>query len=213
MEKKYKRDITKPVRIFFNAEWVQFWDSSLVALSFVSDCYGTFNAQFLDYEKNHITEWEQKNIIDTMVFTSEGKKYIRTNQTWIESNSETPPYSVDIADNKSVISRSLVKWFDQFGEIELWGDHVSQPWVLLKSLIDGHTIEHIMPGGIVQVPFDICTLFKMNGIDPLINRYEFVDHKLGKEFITTREDSTPYSSPSIIKDCYEKLTKEVLESV
>jgi hypothetical protein len=61
-----------------------------------------------------------------------------------------------------------------------------------------------IPKNIYHIPFDLATLFKVNGIDPDISRKEFsgID-----QYFTYREHNALWDA-RVIKACYEKLMSE-----
>lgn len=66
----------------------------------------------------------------------------------------------------------------------------------------GHAFN--IPKNICYIPFDICTLFKIKGIDPDINREEFAfGNNIPKE---AKKHNSLWDS-IVIKHCYEKLIK------
>ena len=56
-----------------------------------------------------------------------------------------------------------------------------------------------MPDNVCYIPFDICTLFKIKGIDPDINREEFINNS-----IKGKKHNSLYDA-KVIRACYKKL--------
>jgi len=56
-----------------------------------------------------------------------------------------------------------------------------------------------------MIPFDICTLMKIKGIDPDINREKFALN--GKDVPNNVAKHNSLWDAKIIKKCYEKLIK------
>lgn len=97
------------------------------------------------------------------------------------------------------IKSELEKWLNQFSckrdrngdgncdihperfngcpKLEIWSDCLSYDWVLFNNIF-GHAFN--IPNNINYIPFDICTMFKILGINPDINREELVSKNLNK---------------------------------
>jgi hypothetical protein len=97
-----------------------------------------------------------------------------------------------------MIKNRLEKWLSQFDSIEIWSDCLSYDWVLFCQIF-GHAFS--IPKNVYYIPFDICTLFKLKGIDPDISREIFAF------------DGIPYGNSKhnslwdaqVIKMCFDKL--------
>jgi len=76
----------------------------------------------------------------------------------------------------------------------MWSDCLAYDWVLFNDLF-GHAFN--IPKNVYYIPFDICTLFKLKGIDPDINREEFAGMQGAKH--------NALHDAKVIKACYEKL--------
>jgi hypothetical protein len=91
--------------------------------------------------------------------------------------------------------------------IEIWSDCLAYDWVLFCGLFGGAMK---LPSFIDYIPYDICTLFKVRGIDPDINREDFcgikMDGKVGFKHNSLWD-------ANVIKGCYEKLMSPQYTSV
>jgi len=56
-----------------------------------------------------------------------------------------------------------------------------------------------IPKNVYYIPFDICTMFKLKGVDPDISREEFIGNSVDGEKHNALYDA------KVIKACYEKL--------
>jgi hypothetical protein len=83
-----------------------------------------------------------------------------------------------------------------YKHVEIWSDCLAYDWVLFNQLW-GHAFN--IPKNVYYIPFDICTLFKIKGIDPDINREEFAEIQEKPEKHNALWDA------KVIKACYEKL--------
>jgi hypothetical protein len=97
----------------------------------------------------------------------------------------------------SVIKHQLLQWLEQFEQIEIWSDCLSYDWVLFCELF-GHAFK--IPENVYYIPFDICTMFKLKGIDPDINRETFLG-------IKDRDKHNALADAITIKNCFHKLNE------
>lgn len=80
-------------------------------------------------------------------------------------------------------------------QIEMWSDCLAYDWVLFCELFGGAMS---IPPIVYYIPFDLCTLMKMKGVDPDISREEFAEV----------EETIKHHAcldAQVIKACYEKL--------
>lgn len=176
------------MKIFFDTEFTGLHkDTTLISIGLISDEGFIFYAEFNDYDKSQIDGWLQTNVIDNLLL--DGKEMV-----------DVTPFKTICCGNKEFIKKHLLKWLD-FGEkIEIWSDCLAYDWVLFNDIF-GHAI-YDKPKDIYYIPFDICTLFKIKGIDPDISREEYVEmHNLENKHNALHD-------ARIIKECYEKLMKE-----
>jgi hypothetical protein len=176
-------------KIFFDCEFTGLHkDTTLISIGLISDCGKTFYAEFTDYNKGQIDDWLKQNVIKKLKYQNE---FIRLHHD----------NSVAICDNTQEIRKNLEWWFSQFEQVEIWSDCLSYDWVLFNNIF-GTAFD--IPKNIYYIPFDICTLFKMKGIDPDISREEFA--KQGKEeWFAEAEKHNALFDAKIIKMCYDKL--------
>jgi len=90
--------------------------------------------------------------------------------------------------------------------VEIWSDCLAYDWVLFNDIF-GHAFN--IPKNIYYIPFDICTLFKMKGVDPDIDREEFADGWISTEGKLINPDlinkHNALWDAIIIKACYDRL--------
>lgn len=200
-------------KIFFDTEFTGLHkNTTLVSIGFVADGGQSFYAEFTDYDKSQVDEWIKKNVIEKLQMTHKITASCGSYEDW---ESETRPHSYfgnalgfALAEKNMeqfkcigktpMVRDRLEKWFAQFGPVEIWSDCLSYDWVLFNNIFgDAFSI----PKNIYYIPFDICTLFKVKGIDPDINREEFSElPDLGLKH-NAKWDA------KVIKTCYDKLEK------
>lgn len=190
------------MKIFLDTEFTGLHqNTTLISLGLVSECEKTFYAEFTDYDKSQVDDWLRDNVIANLIF-SKGKKFTQLNGddgvigdlcTAYMSKSNG---SVECLSNKRGVKLNLIEWFEQFDDVEIWSDCLSYDWVLFNNIF-GHAFN--LPKNIYYIPFDICTMFKLKGIDPDISREEFINNSVDGKKHNALHDA------KVIKACYEKL--------
>ena len=199
------------MRCFLDTEFTGLHqETTLISLGIVSDDGRTFYAEFNDYAQDQVDEWLRDNVIQHLKFKppeeDEDEYFV-----WGSRGS-----SVDVRGSRKDIAQYLADWFQDmlggpvswvdYGQkmtkkeitepvIEIWSDCLSYDWVLFNQLW-GHAFN--IPKCIYYIPFDICTLFKLKGIDPDINR---------EEFAKMTKDAAKHNAlwdAQVIKACYER---------
>lgn len=188
-------------KIFFDTEFTSLSKSAdLISIGCVSETGETFYAEFSDIDVSLLDQWIVKNVLSNC-------KYINSNTL---NDNELYMYdkiskSTECFGNKVFVKQKLIDWLNQFENqgVEMWGDCLQYDWVLFNDLWDNALKA---PAFLFYIPFDICTLFKLKGIDPNINREEFVGIKPDKNI---KKHNSLWDS-FIIKKCYEKLNKDYM---
>lgn len=149
-------------KVFFDTEFTGLHqNTTLVSIGLVSECGKTFYAELTDYDKTQIDDWLQNNVIDKLYLTEhDNAAYL---QNWT------------LKSDTQAVKEALTAWFSQFDKVEIWSDCLSYDWVLFNQIF-GHAFS--IPKNIYYIPFDICTLFKAQGIDPDISREEFAGNMI-----------------------------------
>ncbi|MGX4584045.1 3'-5' exoribonuclease domain-containing protein [Paenibacillus chitinolyticus] len=172
------------MKVFFDTEFTGLHqNTTLISIGLISEDGKTFYAEFTDYDKSQVDDWLQTNVINNLIVHAERDRYYR-----ITDNDSI------IKDNSNVIASRMEEWLSQFEQVEIWSDCLSYDWVLFNQLF-GHAFN--IPKNVYYIPFDICTLMKVKGVDPDINREEFA----GIE----GEKHNALHDARVIKACYEKL--------
>jgi len=193
------------MKIFFDCEFTGLRKhATLISIGLISEDGRTFYAEFNDYNQAQVNEWIQDNVIRNLIFkpTKEGEQ-----EPYIKSKFKNEIWNIEMCGNSASIATELMEWLLQFDEVEIWGDCLTYDWVLLCELFDG---AFGIPGNVYYIPFDICTLFKVKGIDPDINREEFVfKGQAGDGDLRAWKDKkhNALCDADIIKRCYKKLIK------
>jgi len=174
-------------KIFFDTKFTEMrQNATLISIGLISESGQTFYAELNDYDKNQIDESTKEKLI----YKDEDNKeiYIR----------DDDKYSVTLKCNKEKLQFELNRWFQQFEEVEMWGDCLAYDWVLFCEIFGGASN---IPKNIYHIPFDLSTLFKEKEINPNIIReyYAFDD-----ECIETPTACALWNA-KVTRACYDKL--------
>lgn len=196
-------------KLFFDTEFTGLHqNTTLVSLGIVSEKGDLFYAEFTDYDKSQIDDWLQTNVIDKLVLNEEGTNYLDAYygcQTLVKGDKELIKIRLEEWFNNEYLYRDTDKY-------EMWSDCLAYDWVLFNQIF-GHAFN--IPKNVYYIPFDICTLFKIKGIDPDISREEFVKEELEKytqinselPFRFLGEKHNALWDAVVIQECYSKLIK------
>jgi hypothetical protein len=164
--------------------------TTLISIGLISECGKTFYAEFNDYDCSQVDEWLQKNVIKSLKYNGIFQKLEETKE------------SISYKSTTEKIKTKLTTWLEQFGEVEIWSDCLSYDWVLFNQIF-GHAFN--LPKNVYYIPFDICTLFKVKGIDPDISREEFSNMQDNSQKHNALWDA------KVIKACYENCTQDEVD--
>lgn len=168
-------------------------DTSLISLALISEGDVFFYAEFTDYDRSQLDDWLRENIIANLFVKDD---VLFSTAVYVNENAVRRYDSRHVAGNTEHIVWKLKDWLSQFDEVEIWSDCLAYDWVLFN-----HIFKHAfnLPKQINYIPFDICTLMKVKGVDPDINREDFARIKLEGSKHNALYDA------KIIKACYERL--------
>ena len=193
------------MNLFFDTEFTGLHkNTTLISIGIISEDERFFYGESIDFDKNQIDEWLQKNVIDNLLYNNKKGYYSMDSfddYNYRSQNPDNDPYSNYSTRMKGTInelSRDLRLWLDQFDDVTIWSDCLSYDWVLFNDLF-GTAFD--IPKQVYYIPFDICTLFKVKGIDPDISREAFIDNEIDGEKHNSLYDA------KVIKACYDKLIK------
>ncbi|WP_206099172.1 3'-5' exoribonuclease domain-containing protein [Paenibacillus xylanexedens] len=178
------------IKIFFDTEFTGLHKgTTLISIGMVSEDGQQFYAELTDYDSSQIDSWLQENVLDNLLMNDKhsAAEVHNGNSFWYKGNTE-------------YVRIKLEKWLSHISggeKIEIWSDCLSYDWVLFNHLF-GHAFN--IPDNVYYIPFDICTLFKIRGIDPDINREEFAG--------TQGDKHNALHDATVIKACYDKLQHE-----
>ena len=180
-------------KIYFDTEFTGLHQkTTLISIGLVSECGKAFYAEFNDYNKSQIDEWLEENVISNLMFND--------NKFVIKGGLDKDRFNFKIKGSSIYIKEELTEWISQFQEVEIWSDCLSYDWVLFNNLMADYSNGYPqLPINIYYIPFDICTQFKVKGIDPDISREEF------SGLTENSEKHNALWDAKVIKACHEKL--------
>lgn len=181
------------MRLFFDTEFTGLHkNTTLISIGIIAEDGKTFYAEFDDYDKAQIDDWLQHNVLNNL--------YLATYKDYPAIKSE--PYTktnkgnFEVYGDNEYIEKELRLWMSQYNKIEIWSDCLAYDWVLFNDIF-GHAFN--IPKNVYYIPFDLCTLFKIKGIDPDVNREEYAGIDGAKH--------NALHDAKVIKACYEKAIK------
>jgi len=162
------------MKVFFDTEFTGLHQkTTLISIGIVAEDGREFYAELSDYDHTQVDDWLSVNVIENL----KGIKTVNTNQLRNDIEAFLQPYKT----------------------VEMWSDCLSYDWVLFNN-IWGHAFS--IPKKIYYIPFDICPLFKVCGVDPDISR----EHFAGINDLSEKHNAL--WDARVIKACYEQLVNK-----
>ena len=180
-------------RIFFDTEFTGLHvNTTLISIGLVTEDGNMFYAETVDYDRNQVDGWIQRNVIESLFLVSNTDSGLPT----ITDNDDL----ITIIGTKEQVAILLRRWLSRLSSVEMWSDCLAYDWVLFNDLFGG---AFNIPPNVYYIPFDICTLFKMHGINPDVNREEF-----GCNGATNYKKHNALWDAKVIMACYNKLMEQ-----
>lgn len=177
-------------KIFFDTEFTGLHKkTTLISIGLISECGKKFYAELTDYDKTQIDDWLQENVVNNL-YLSENDNDANLDDWKIKGDSDD-------------VKAGLEVWLSQFEAVEIWSDCLSYDWVLFNQIF-GHAFN--IPKNVYYIPFDICTLFQLQGIDPDISREDFAKDYLVKVAYQSGKKHNAMWDAFVIRECYRKLS-------
>tara|TARA_R110000822_G_scaffold71414_1_gene172232 strand:+ start:19 stop:579 length:561 start_codon:yes stop_codon:yes gene_type:complete len=182
-------------KIFFDTEFTGLHqETTLISFGAISECGKTFYAEFTDFDYSQIDKWLKLNVIDNLILSDEHNREVSEHEI---INSD----ELNIKGDEDFIASCLKEWLSQFDKVEMWSDCLSYDWVLFVNLF-GNAFD--IPDNVYYIPFDICTMFKIKGIDTDINRENFAFGEFISEMDTQKHNAL--WDAKVIMNCHGKLS-------
>ena len=157
------------MRIYFDTEFTGLHkETTLMSIGLVDENGRTYYAELSDYNRSQVDGWIEDNVVSNF-----DNQLVRT---------------------KPTLKLDLQEWLSVYDSVEMWSDCLAYDWVLFNDIFGG---AFDIPANVYYIPFDICTMFKLKGIDPDISREEYSGIDGSKH--------NALHDAKAIKACYEKL--------
>ncbi len=167
------------MKLFFDCEFTGLHqNTTLISLGIVAENGNALYIEFDNYDDDQIDDWLRENVIVNL-----GKPDIEC-------------YYVCVRTRRGGVA-ALREWLSRFDNVEFWGDCLAYDWVLFCELFGGGA--ECLPRNVYYIPFDICTLFKVKGIDPDVHRETFAE-------LEPSSKHNALHDALVIKACYERVT-------
>lgn len=172
------------MRVFFDTEFTGLrQDTTLISIGCVSEDGRRFYAELDDFDLGQVNDWIKANVTDHL---------------WIQNPETAVPNAVTyIVDNAPGVATALREWLAQWPQVEMWSDVLAYDWVLFCQLFGG---SFGLPTNVYYIPFDLATVFRMNGVDPDISRETYSGMIEGIQKHNALWDA------QVIKACFHKIT-------
>lgn len=179
------------MKVFFDTEFTGLHqNTTLISIGLIDEHGRTFYAEFTDYDKKQVDGWIQDNVIDKLTVIHSGSV-----QSILDSG-EGVDLVNSFAGRTPYIRERLAEWLSAYDTVEMWSDCLAYDWMLFNSIF-GTAFD--IPKNVYYIPFDICTVFQLQGIDPDINREAFA--AISRE----PQKHNALWDARVIRACYYKL--------
>lgn len=172
------------MRVYFDTEFTGLHQATtLISIGMVAEDGREFYGICDDYDKKQVDNWIQQNVINHILLPN--------------------PIECQYCEGTNAgVRDSVAQFLKPYDTVEMWSDCLSYDWMLFCQMFGG---AFGIPKNVYYIPFDICTLFKVRGIDPDINREAFAGIDGNKH--------NALHDARVIKACYKKLTGLTFQSI
>lgn len=186
-------------KIFFNCGFTALHQkSTLVYIALISECGKKFYAEVSNYNRSEVKSWAKKKVLPKLKFRS------TYHNPWTPiSHFREFDGSMEFCGIESEMRSKLEEWLSEFEQVEMWSDCLAYNWVLFNNIF-GNARD--APKNVYHIPFDICALFKIKGIDPDISREVFLAQSIGLHFREEERQDSLFDV-RLIKICHDQLIK------
>ena len=184
-------------KIFFDTEFTGLHhNTTLISIGLVAQSGETFYAELTDYDRSQVDDWIQKNVIANLKFNPgpndpcSGKIITAAPGKFV--------HSMEMVGKMSDLKSNLSQWLYSFGGgVELWSDCLPYDWVLFNRIF-GTAFD--IPKNVYYIPYDICTMFWMLGVDSDVSREAFAGGTDDKG-----EKHNALFDAQVIRACFNKM--------
>ena len=170
-------------------------DTSLISIGIVSEATGrTFYGEFCDYDRSKVDKWITQHVIANLLHIEEMLPFKRSNAHTLRCAGSTTHILTCLMEYISGEYAAVGK------KLVVVSDCYAYDWVLFNQLFYG--VLNI-PKELYYIPIDISTIFHVKGIDPDINREEYVGADNLPKHIATKHNAL--WDAYVIQCCYNRL--------
>jgi len=191
-------------KVFLDTEFTGLHqNTTLISIGCVAENGAEFYGECMDYDHKQVDDWLRDNVI----------AHLR----WDDESIVLDPSIYEIYATRDKVADLLRLWLEKEvyinAPIEIWSDCLAYDWVLFCELFGG---AFGIPNCVYYIPFDLATFFKIKGVDPDVNREEFVTKMvvegsngsfIGSGNIIDGPKHNALHDARVIKACYEKLVQ------
>lgn len=191
------------MKIFLDTEFTGLHqNTSLLSIGIVDEDGRNFYAEVSDYDYTQMSEWLLENVMSHMMYEIDHFTATRFSDNKDMTKSMYSSYDVYMKGPILEIRQRLEQWLKQYDTVEIWSDCLAYDWILFNNIF-GSAFD--IPKNVYYIPFDICTMFKMENIDPDINRENFIKERLDNIDMPLVMKHNALWDAYVIKECYLKL--------
>jgi hypothetical protein len=196
--------------IYFDCEFTGLHQhTTLISIGLYDEVGGSFYAEFIDYDRTHVDQWIEDNVITNLQLKYNQDTYYNSVITDSSEDTMGDVAVVNCKGNKEFITKCLISWLKGVynrcdRKLKFVSDCMAYDWVLINALWGGALNT---PEFIDYIPIDICTMFTDRDIDPDINREEFAFEGTGVPDGAAKHNSL--WDAEVIKLCYEKMKNTI----
>jgi hypothetical protein len=188
------------MKIFFDTEFTGLHQrTTLISIGLVSEDGEMFYAELIDFDRRQDDEWIQTNVIDELTLQADEMSMSGGNYEIMGPRARVEPHLrhwLNRQSTKNAVYGDMRNIYPDRHpkKLEMWSDCLAYDWVLFCDLFGG---AFSIPDCVYYIPFDLCTLFKVKGIDPDVSREEYAGLSGGHKHNALWD-------AQVIKACYEK---------
>lgn len=178
-------------KVFLDTEFTGLHkNTTLLSLAMVAENGEEFYAEFSDYDENQVSDWVQENVMNKLQFRGNEFVMIKQGKTLMMKG------------DKDRVRIESELWLKQFNNIEIWADVLAYDWVLFGDLFGGAMK---IPENIFYAPFDLATVFRMNGLIEPQKKYERDVKRFEFAGLDAQKQHHALEDARVEKICYHKL--------
>lgn len=178
-------EIQKFVKIYYDAEFTGLHrDTTLISIGMVSESGSHFYAEFDDFDKDQVDDWLQEHVINNLMFNDKSFYLSPLNGRYLSSVDNAMHFDIEVKADSAEVKERLLSWLSNESKaagnlkIQFYTDCYAYDWVLLNHLICDEGKALNLPEFLYYIPMDLSTVLQMRGVDPDINREEFIGENI-----------------------------------